>query len=105
MKLTLSTVFGLLVGVSGTFLHNSYRPIGVIISLFALYLGLRLVTNMYQSKFYQLTFAAGWVFVVVRGSTLGNGGEVLIEANLYGNLFVFGGIALTVVQLLRRIKF
>jgi hypothetical protein len=41
---------------------------------------------------------------VVRGSTLGNGGEVLIEANLYGNLLVFGGVGLLVLALLQKIK-
>ena len=53
---------------------------------------------------HQLVFGLGWLFIVVRGSTLGNGGEVLIEANLYGNLFVFGGVVLTGISLLRKIK-
>jgi hypothetical protein len=48
-------------------------------------------------------FAIGWLFVIVRGSSLGNGGEVLIEANAYGNLFVFGGAALISWRLLKRI--
>lgn len=94
----------MLVGISGTFLHNAYRPVGVVVALFAIWLAMRLVANAYKSKALQLLFALGWLFIVVRASTLGNGGEVLIEANLYGNIFVFGGIATTVVALLRRIK-
>lgn len=59
---------------------------------------------MYSSKFLLTLFAIGWLFIVVRGSTLGNGGEVLIEANLYGNVFVFGGVGLLVLGLLRKVK-
>lgn len=101
MKLFASLVFGILVGISGTFLHNSYHPLGVIVSLFAVWLGSRLVRNMYQSRSMNLLFALGWFLVIVRGSTLGNGGEILIEANLYGNLLVFGGAGLLTLSMLR----
>ena len=101
MKLIASLIFGVLVGISGTFLHNSYHPLGVIVSLFAVWLGSRLVRNMYQSRSTNLLFALGWFLVIVRGSTLGNGGEILIEANLYGNLLVFGGAALLTLSMLR----
>jgi hypothetical protein len=101
MKLFASLVFGILVGISGTFLHNSYHPLGVIVSLFAVWLGSRLVRNMYQSRSTNLLFALGWFLVIVRGSTLGNGGEILIEANLYGNLLVFGGAGLLTLSMLR----
>lgn len=104
MKFVLSGVFGALVAISGTFLHNSYRPAGVIVSLLALVIALQQLTKMYKSKILQGIFVLCWIFVVIRASTLGNGGEVLIEANLYGNLFVFGGIAIAFVTLLRRIK-
>ena len=104
MKAFVSLIFGALVGVSGTFLHNSYRPFGLIVSLVALVLGLRLMRNMYNSKFLLSLFALGWLFIVVRGSTLGNGGEVLIEANLYGNVLVFGGVGLLILALLQKIK-
>jgi len=101
MKLFASLIFGILVGISGTFLHNSYHPLGVVVSLFAVWLGSRLVRNMYQSRSTNLLFALGWFLVIVRGSTLGNGGEILIEANLYGNFLVFGGAGLLTLSMLR----
>jgi hypothetical protein len=104
MRIITSILFGVLIGVSGTFLHNSYKPFGLIVSLVALMLGLQMTTNVTKSKIYQLAFVVGWVLVIVRASTLGNGGEVLIEANLNGNLFVFGGMAFAFVTLLRKIK-
>jgi len=105
LKIIFSLVFGALVGVSGTFLHNAYQPAGLVVSLLALIIGMRLNLNMYKAKLMQFAFVIGWLFVIVRASTLGNGGEVLIEANLYGNLFVFGGLGVAFVSLLRRIKF
>jgi len=57
---------------------------------------------MYRTQVSSLLYAIGWVAVIIRGSTLGNGGEILIEANIYGNLLVFGGAAILVVGLLRK---
>ena len=73
MKFILSIVFGALVGVSGTFLHNGYRPIGLLVSLVALAMGARLVRNMYLSKSANFLYAIAWLFVIVRASSLGNG--------------------------------
>lgn len=101
MKSIIAAIFGLLIGISGTFLHNSYRPLGVSVSLLAVWLGSRLVRNMYQSQSANFLFAIGWFLVIVRGSTLGNGGEILIEANVYGNIIVFGGAGLLMLSLLR----
>jgi hypothetical protein len=39
--------------------------------------------------------------LVLRASSLGNGGEILIEANTNGNLFAFGGTALLAISFLR----
>jgi Family of unknown function (DUF6113) len=102
VKIFLSLIFGALVGVSGTFLHNGYRPIGLLVSLLALALGARLVRNMYLSKVASAFFALGWLLIIVRASTLGNGGEILIEANGFGNVFVFGGLALLAVFQFRK---
>lgn len=104
MRFLFNLIFGALVGVSGTFLHNAYQPFGLLISILALLLGLKMVTNMNRNKSSQLAFILGWLFVIVRASTLGNGGEVLIEANLYGNVFVFGGILIGFITLIRKIK-
>ena len=102
MRTIFSLLFGVGVGVSGAFLHNGYRPLGIAVSLFAISLGARLVRNMYRSQVSSLLYGIGWVAVTIRGSTLGNGGEILIEANIYGNLLVFGGAAILVVGLLRK---
>ena len=97
----LALLFGCAVGVSGTFLHNAYRPAGLAISLIAVTVGAYLVGEMYRSRFASMLYAVGWAGVVVRGSSIGNGGELLIEANGYGNIFVLGGALLLLLTLLR----
>ena len=100
----ISILFGAGVGVSGVFLHNSYRPFGLAFSLIALLIGGYLVREMYRSRLNSWLFLLGWVLVIVRGSTIGNGGEILIEANLYGNILVLGGAALIFAFTLRSRK-
>lgn len=101
IKGILSTLFGVAVGISGVFLHNSYRPFGVIVSLIAIVIGAYLVKEMYRSRFNSWLYLLGWALIVIRGSTVGNGGELLIEANLYGNVFVLAGAALIVAFTIR----
>jgi len=100
----ISILFGAGVGVSGVFLHNSYRPFGLTFSLIALLIGGYLVREMYRSRLNSWLFLIGWVLVIIRGSTIGNGGEILIEANLYGNILVLGGAALIFAFTLRSRK-
>ncbi|NDA82217.1 MAG: hypothetical protein EBY01_04030 [Actinobacteria bacterium] len=63
--------------------------------------GAYLLREMYRSTLCSWLFLIGWALVVVRGSTVGNGGELLVEANLYGNSFVLGGAALMLIFTLR----
>ncbi len=86
-----SAIFGAIVGIAGVFLHNAYRPIGFLVSAIALTLGSYLVKQMFQSKISFLFFAAGWLFVVIRGATVGNGDELLVEGNSYGTSLLLGG--------------
>lgn len=101
IKSIVSILFGVALGISGVFLHNSYRPIGIIVSLIAIVTGAYLVKEMYRSNFNSWLYLLGWALIVIRGSTVGNGGELLIEANLYGNLFVIGGVALILAITIR----
>lgn len=101
MRALLAFLFGAAVGVAGTFLHNGYRPIGLIVALVAVGLGSYLVREMYRTRSHSLLFALGWIFVIVRASTLGNGGEILIQSNGYGNIFVLGGALTLLIAALR----
>jgi hypothetical protein len=86
-----SALFGALIALAGTFLHNSYQPVGLIVSLVALVWSLYLVGQMYKGRSHLFAFSLAWIAVIIRGSMIGNGNELLIEGNSYGNLFAFGG--------------
>lgn len=101
MRSILAFLLGAAVGVSGTFLHSAYRPLGLIVGLIAVALGAYLVREMYRTRLHSLLFALGWIFVIVRASTLGNGGEILIQSNGYGNIFVLGGALTLLIFALR----
>lgn len=96
-----SLLFGAIVGVAGVFLHNAYRPIGFLVSAIALILGSYLVKQMYQSKVSFLFFAAGCLFVVIRGASVGNGDELLVEGNSYGTSLLLGGFIWLLWSLIR----
>ena len=96
-----SAIFGAIVGIAGVFLHNAYRPIGFLVSAIALTLGSYLVKQMFQSKISFLFFAAGWLFVVIRGATVGNGDELLVEGNSYGTSLLLGGFIWLLWSLIR----
>jgi hypothetical protein len=101
----LSLFFGIAIGISGVFLHNAYQPVGLIVSGIALILATYLLREMYRSRTSFLLFAAGWLFIVIRGATTGNGDELLVEGNFYGTWLLLGGIAWLLVAFVRSSKF
>jgi hypothetical protein len=96
-----SSLFGIVIAIAGVFLHNAYRPIGFIVSAIALILGSYLIKEMYQSKISLIFFAAGWLFVVIRGATVGNRDELLVEGNSYGTSLLLGGFIWLLLSLIR----
>jgi hypothetical protein len=95
-----AAIFGFLIAISGTFLQNAYRPFGLLISLASLALGFILVKRMYQTRSCTIVYSVAWVIVVIRASTLGNGGELLIQFNSMGNLYALGGTILLIIMLI-----
>ena len=100
MDLLLSSLFGALVAVAGIFLHNSYQPFGLIISLSALVIGFILVKRMYERRFCNVLFIIFWLAPVTRASTLGNGGELLIQGNSYGNTYLVVGAVILIALMI-----
>lgn len=94
MKWLIALGLGMATAVSGTLLHATLAPIGISLALIAIAVGARVISHIYQSRSADILFALGWLLIVVRGSTLGNGGELLIENNGLGNTFVLVGLAI-----------
>lgn len=100
----INLLFGAGIGISGVFLHNAYRPFGLIISSVALMLATYLLREMYRTRTSFLFFAIGWLFIVVRAASTGNGGELLVEGNGYGTFLLLGGIVWLLIAFARTSK-
>ena len=100
MKIIKSVLFGALIAFSATLLHNYLPPFGFVASLLLTYLGIRVVgQNLYYLR-YQVLAGATWLAVVIRAGTPGDGDELLIYGNTYGNLFLLGGFIAIVTALI-----
>jgi uncharacterized membrane protein YeaQ/YmgE (transglycosylase-associated protein family) len=100
MNLLKSLFFGSLIGFCGVLLHNFTPPIGFITSLILTFLGIKVVGQRFFYLRYQIYAAAAWLAVVVRAGTPGNGDEILVYGNTYGNLFLIGGFSALVAALI-----
>jgi uncharacterized membrane protein YeaQ/YmgE (transglycosylase-associated protein family) len=100
MNLIKSIVFGALIGFSATMLHNLYSPYGYVASLVLTFFGIRVIGQTLFKIRYQLIAALAWLAVVVKAGTPGNGDELLIYGNTYGNLFLTGGLVALLLGLI-----
>jgi hypothetical protein len=92
--------FGSLIGFCGVLLHNFLPPFGFLTSLILTFLGIKVVGQRFFYLRYQIYSAAAWLAVVVRAGTPGNGKEILVYGNTYGNLFLLGGFIAIVTALI-----
>jgi uncharacterized membrane protein YeaQ/YmgE (transglycosylase-associated protein family) len=99
MNLLKSLFFGSLIGFCGVLLHNFTPPFGFFTSLILTFLGIKVVGQRFFYLRYQIYAAAAWLAVVVRAGAPGNGDEILVYGNTYGNLFLIGGFFALVAAL------
>ena len=105
MNFLKSLFFGSLIGFCGVLLHNFTPPFGYVASLLMTFLGIKVVGQRFFYLRYQIYAAAAWLAVVIRAGTPGNGDEILVYGNTYGNLFLLGGfIAIVTALITRRLK-
>ena len=102
MNILKSLFFGSLIGFCSVLLHNFTPPFGFIASLILTFLGVRVVGQRFFYLRYQIYASAAWLAVVVRAGTPGNGDEILVYGNTYGNLFLLCGFIAIVTALVTR---
>ena len=91
MKIIYAAIVGALLGVSATLLHIFLFPLGLIIGLTGTIVGIWTLGRLWQLRRYKVIAAFFWLYVVVQGSTLGVGGELLIQGDLAGSLLILLG--------------
>jgi hypothetical protein len=93
---------GVLIAVAGVLLHNSWKPIGLISSFILTYLGFQIARSSNFARRYQVIAFITWNLVVIRAGTIGQGEELLIYSNNYGNLFLIGGFLIALFSIVKK---
>jgi len=94
--------FGAVIGFLGVILHNSFEPFGIILALLTTGIGINLTGQLFGSQKYKLIAAIAWIAVVLRAGTYGVSHEILIISNLYGNIFLLGGLLVAFIAVVRK---
>ena len=91
MKIIIGLLFGALLGIASSFIHNAWPPVGLFIAIAGTFLGIRFIGQNYFDRRIKLFALAGWAFVVWRASAIGNGDELLITGGTTGTYFIVVG--------------
>ena len=94
--------FGAVIGFLGVILHNSFEPFGIILALLTTGIGINFTGQLFGSQKYKLIAAIAWIAVVLRAGTYGVSHEILIISNLYGNIFLLGGLLVAFIAVVRK---
>jgi uncharacterized membrane protein YeaQ/YmgE (transglycosylase-associated protein family) len=94
--------FGAVIGFIGTILHNSYEPFGILLALLTTAVGISFTGQLFGAQKYKLIATIGWIAVVLRAGTYGASDEILIVSNLYGNIFLLGGLLIAFIAVVRK---
>ena len=91
MKFFYAFLAGALLGASATLLHLLLFPLGLVLGLVAVVVGIWAIGRAWRLRKYKVLAAVAWLVIVVQGATLGVGGELLIQGDLAGSLLILLG--------------
>lgn len=91
MRYLLSILSGSAAAVIAILLHQSFPPIGVIVSLLITYLSIWLVGRHFAGRRFKWWAALGWFLVMARASTFGSGQELLVQGDAVGTTLILLG--------------
>jgi hypothetical protein len=91
MKFLISLVFGALVAVSATLIHQTLPPFGVIVGITATYIGIWFLGRRYGKRRYKFYALLAWLAVIARAGSFGAGNELLIQGDNSGSALLMIG--------------
>ena len=91
MRYLLALLSGAVTGAIAILLHQSVPPFGVIASLLFSYLAIWLVGRAFSSRSLKWVAALGWIAIILRGSTFGEGQELLVQGDGVGSTLLLLG--------------
>jgi hypothetical protein len=87
----LAFISGVAAGVISILLHQSIPPVGVIVALLFSFGAIWLVGRRFHSRSYKVIAVFGWIAVLLRGSTFGEGQELLVQGDGVGTTLLLLG--------------
>lgn len=103
MKYLLALVGGAATGVIAILLHQSIPPVGVIISLVFSYTAVRFSGRQFGGRIFKWISAAAWIGVVLRGSSFGEGQELLVQGDGVGSTLLLLGTLVVLAAVAARV--
>lgn len=91
MRYLFALLGGAAAAVIAILLHQSVPPFGVIASLILTYSAIWLVGRLSAGRSFKVVAAIGWVAVLLRGSTFGEGQELLVQGDGVGSTLLLLG--------------
>jgi len=91
VRYAIALLSGAFAGVIAILLHQSVPPFGVIASLLFSYLVVWLVGRRFAARSFKLIAALGWIAVLLRGSTFGEGQELMVQGDGVGSTLLLLG--------------
>ena len=91
MKFLFSLAFGALIAISATLIHQTLPPLGVIVGIFATYLGIWFIGRQYGKRRYKFYALVAWLVVIARAGSFGAGNELLIQGDNPGSALLMIG--------------
>ena len=94
--------FGAVIGFIGIILHNSFEPFGILLALLTTGVGINFAGQLFGAQKYKLIASLAWIAVALRAGTYGASDEILIISNLYGNIFLLGGLLVAFIAVVKK---
>ena len=102
LRVIAALFFGAIIGFIGVVLHNAFQPVGILLALLTTAIGINFAGQLFGARRYKLIAAIAWLAVALRAGTYGMSSEILIISNLYGNIFLLGGLLVAFIAVLRK---
>jgi ABC-type transport system involved in cytochrome c biogenesis permease subunit len=94
--------YGAVIGFLGVILHNSFEPIGILLALLTTAVGINFAGQLFGAQKYKFIAAIAWLAVALRAGTYVASNEILIISNLYGNIFLLGGLLMAFIAVVKK---
>lgn len=102
MKFLFSLFFGAVVALSATLIHQTLPPFGVIVGIFATYLGIWYVGRRFGKRRYKFFALVAWLIVIARAGSFGVGNELLIQGDNQGSALLMIGFLVGLISIFPR---